>query len=48
MDAPKITISKEKAKEIYGDYLEIVKTRKEKYLQELKQVWKLVCRGRSL
>ena len=48
MDAPKITISKEKAKEIYGDYLEIVKTRKEKYLQELKQVYYYLSQGHKV
>lgn len=45
MNAPKIEISKEKAKEIYGDYLEAVKTRKEKYLQDLKQVYYHLSKG---
>jgi hypothetical protein len=45
MNAPTIQISKEKAKKIYKDYLEIVKTRKEKYLQDLKQVYYHLSKG---
>lgn len=48
MDAPKITISQEKAKEIYGDYLEVVKTRKEKYLRDLKQVYYHLSKGHQV
>lgn len=48
MNAPTVEITKEKAKEIYGEYLEIVKTRKEKYLLDLKQVYYHLSQGNKV
>jgi len=44
-NTPTIKIDKEKAKEIYKDYLEAVKTRKEKYLEDLKKVYYHLSKG---
>ena len=48
MNAPTIKIDEEKAKEIYKDYLEIVKTRKEKYLKQLKQIYYHLSKGHQV
>jgi len=47
-DTPTITIPKEQAKSLYQDYLEVVKTRKEKYLKELKQVYYHLSKGKKV
>ncbi len=44
-NTPTIEVSPEEAKKLYGDYAEVVKTRKEKYLKELKKVYKHLSRG---
>ncbi len=45
MDTKTIQISPEEAKKLYEDYAEVVKTRKEKYLEELKKVYKHLSKG---
>src|SRR3990167_9648269 len=47
-NTPTIQMDKEKAKEIYKDYLEAVKTRKEKYIKELKQVYYHLSKGNKI
>lgn len=48
MDAPIIQISKEKAKELYEDYAEVVLKRKEKYLEDLKKVYLHLSKGHKI
>ena len=47
-NTPTITIPRKEAKLIYQDYLDVVKIRKEKYLQELKQVYGHLSRGHKV
>ena len=48
MNAPIITIPKEEAKEHYQEYLDIVQTRKEKYVEQLKQVYYHLSKGHKV
>ena len=48
MKAPTIQIEKGKAKEIYNEYLEAVKTRKEQYIKDLKQVYYHLSKGEKI
>ena len=43
-----LTISKEKAKVLYGEYLEVVKTRKERYLADLKKTYYHLSKGHKV
>ncbi len=45
MDKTVITMDKEEAKKHYEEYLEVVKVRKEKYLEELKNLYRHLSEG---
>lgn len=47
-NTPTITMPKEQAKVFYEEYLNAVKTRKEKYVKELKQVYYHLSRGNKV
>ena len=47
-NTPTIEIDKEKAKEVYQEYLEAVKTRKEEYLEQLKKVYHALSKGQKV
>lgn len=47
-NTPTITISKEKASEIYGEYKEAVKTRKEKIYHDLKKTYYHLSKGHKV
>lgn len=47
-NTPTITMPKEQAKAFYQDYLGAVKTRKEKYVKELKQVYYHLSKGNKV
>ena len=44
-NTPTITMPEEEAKALYKEYLELVKTRKEKYVEELKNVYRHLSEG---
>src|SRR3990167_4201987 len=48
MNTPTLQMDKEEAKKHYKEYLEAVKTRKEKYLEELKSVYYHLSKGERI
>lgn len=48
MDITTISMSKKKASEVYEKYLEVVKTRKEEYLEDLKKVYHALRQGKKV
>jgi hypothetical protein len=48
MDVKTISMSENEAEDIYKQYLEVVKTRKEKYLKDLKKVYHALKNGKKV
>src|SRR3990167_4980305 len=48
MDITTISMPEDEAEEIYKQYLEVVKTRKEKYLDDLKKVYHALKEGKKV